>query len=281
MASGIYCIENITNGHKYIGQAVDLDKRLGDHWKNLNNNCRDNPYLRNAYNKYGAEVFVNYIIEECPENLLNEREIYYIAIIPTKYPHGYNLTAGGEGLKDPAIEIRQVMSEKKIGNQNAKGHVVPDELKMLVATLNRERIVTEETKTKMSEAQAGNQNAVGYKWTDEQRASLSEVRKGNKNATGYEWTKEQRETLKKAMTGHSVSAQAHINMSKAQEGNKHGLGTHRTKEQRENIGSGIKRAWDRRKQNGPILTTETAHQNMINGQKRRREREAKEKQDGD
>lgn len=83
--SGIYAIVNITNGHKYIGQSLDLAKRKEQHFKDLASNRHANKYLQNAYNLHGKAFFSFTIIEylddpsgEMLGRLLNEREQYWI-----------------------------------------------------------------------------------------------------------------------------------------------------------------------------------------------------------
>ena len=96
--SGIYCITNNINGKKYIGLSKDIQRRWGEHsraYKNPNSKEYNLP-LYNAFRKYGIENFSFEIIEECDENLLEEREKYYIKTINTIKPDGYNLTEGGE-----------------------------------------------------------------------------------------------------------------------------------------------------------------------------------------
>lgn len=55
--SGIYCIENIRNGKKYIGQSINVYYRWKKHKSELNNNTHDNDYLQKAWNKYGSDIF--------------------------------------------------------------------------------------------------------------------------------------------------------------------------------------------------------------------------------
>ena len=88
----IYKITNTKNGMIYIGQTTrSVKERFGEHMKS-------DYLIGRAIRKYGVENFTVEVIEECatPEQL-NEREIFWIAKLNTKHPHGYNMTDGGEG----------------------------------------------------------------------------------------------------------------------------------------------------------------------------------------
>ena len=77
---GIYKITNLINGKVYIGQASDIYTRWTNH-KNasLRKDKKEYKYpLYRAFRKYGIENFKFEIIEECSEEELNEKEIYYI-----------------------------------------------------------------------------------------------------------------------------------------------------------------------------------------------------------
>lgn len=76
--SGIYCIENIINGKKYIGKSINIYYRLHRHKCDLLKNRHKNPILQNSWNKYGEDNFKNYIIELCELSIINKRESYYI-----------------------------------------------------------------------------------------------------------------------------------------------------------------------------------------------------------
>jgi group I intron endonuclease len=93
---GIYQIYNIINGKVYIGQAVDIFKRKNSHFLALEGNYHYNSHLQKSFNKYGKECFKFSIIDECSEDELDEREIYYIEQYDSFYT-GYNETLGGNG----------------------------------------------------------------------------------------------------------------------------------------------------------------------------------------
>ncbi len=102
MTCGIYKIENKINGKVYIGQSVNIKKRWKEH-KYLSNNISLTQVLYKAIRKYGLENFEFDIICECNKNDLNDLEIKYIkefnSYIKWENNNGYNMTAGGEGIK--------------------------------------------------------------------------------------------------------------------------------------------------------------------------------------
>lgn len=112
---GIYCIENIVNGKKYIGQSRDIKHRFSTHKMNLNKNIHANVHLQSAWNMYGAESFKFYIIEECTASDLDDKEIYYIQIY-NSMQDGYNLNAGGQGIPEYKHTPEEI--EKMIQIQN-------------------------------------------------------------------------------------------------------------------------------------------------------------------
>ena len=82
----------------YVGITKNLKSRWYHHKYDLKNNRHVNSKLQNAYNKYGKDKFVYYIIEtnDCDFNYIANREIYYIKLYDS-CDNGYNLTYGGDG----------------------------------------------------------------------------------------------------------------------------------------------------------------------------------------
>lgn len=98
MTVGIYCIENKVNGKKYIGQSINIDKRLKHHIERLVKNSHYNVHLQNSWNKYGEENFKFYILEETKNNTrtLDKREKYWIEYYKSRdIESGFNIKVGG------------------------------------------------------------------------------------------------------------------------------------------------------------------------------------------
>ena len=54
---GIYCIENLINRKKYIGQSIDIYSRWYAHKSKLYGNRHENIHLQNSWNNYGDKYF--------------------------------------------------------------------------------------------------------------------------------------------------------------------------------------------------------------------------------
>lgn len=119
---GIYMYENKTDKKKYIGQSINIQKRKWEHLNKKNTTSKFDKYLQ----KIGIENFNFKILEECPPELLDEREKYWIQFFDTTNPKkGYNLTIGGQSQrgennvsaklsKQQVLEIIKLLEENKL-----------------------------------------------------------------------------------------------------------------------------------------------------------------------
>lgn len=82
---GIYCIMNINNKKQYIGSSTNIYNRLQKHFSLLNHNKHENIILQSSFNKHGKEYFIHFLIEECDESYLLEREQYFINCLNPYY----------------------------------------------------------------------------------------------------------------------------------------------------------------------------------------------------
>lgn len=99
---GIYLITNKVNGKHYVGQTINLRKRLLKHLSDSLNNTRvEHILLYKAFRKHGIENFEVTILEEIEycekiKHLLDEQEIKYIQEYNSYGKSGYNQTLGGD-----------------------------------------------------------------------------------------------------------------------------------------------------------------------------------------
>lgn len=162
--SGIYCIENLINNKKYIGQSVDIDNRWRHHKTELNSGTHFNDYLQKSWNKYGEGNFTFYILEFCDVSRLDCREVYYIDLYKTLCrDKGYNLTSGGTDNKIYSDETR-----RKISNA-LRGHEVSTESRIKISVNH-------------ADVSGSNNGMYGRKHSEEAKQKVSQANKGKISA---------------------------------------------------------------------------------------------------
>lgn len=118
----IYKIINDINNKVYIGQTR---LTLAERWRSHKYYSKTENYpLYKAIRKYGIDKFHMIVIEECSDELLDEREIYWIEKYGS-FGKGYNATKGGEG--------RCLYTESEIRGLWDKGYAIYQISKMLHA----------------------------------------------------------------------------------------------------------------------------------------------------
>lgn len=199
MACGIYALINIETLEEYIGKSINIEERWLDHKNNASKGIDYQIYR--AIRKYGWEKFDKHIIEECLEDELNDKEIYWIETLDT-YKHGYNMTLGGDGVRffgeengmfgrHHTEESKQKMSQKQKGRQSYwKGKHLSEETKRKISDANRGKTAwnkgkpfSEESKRKMSESHKGQISVnKGKHLSDDLKLKISEAVKVKMNS---------------------------------------------------------------------------------------------------
>lgn len=107
----IYKATCLISNRAYIGQTKrTLDKRRKEHEQ-----MKGDYSFHKALKKYGLDNFVWEIIEECPDDQLDSREIYWVNYYNTYY-EGYNSTKGGDNAN--SLDNWRQTHEKEV-QQNA------------------------------------------------------------------------------------------------------------------------------------------------------------------
>lgn len=97
MVGYIYCITNKVNGKQYVGKTTtSVKQRFAEHLRDRHKRQAENRPLYRAIEKYGEENFFVETLEEVEEDILSQREEYWITKLDT-YSNGYNATLGGDG----------------------------------------------------------------------------------------------------------------------------------------------------------------------------------------
>ena len=91
----IYKISNTINSKVYIGKTTrDIETRWREHKKDA---LVGNTKLYRSIRKHKLDNFYISMIEECNDDIINDREKYYISYYDS-YKNGYNSTLGGEDI---------------------------------------------------------------------------------------------------------------------------------------------------------------------------------------
>lgn len=105
------------NGKRYIGQSINIKRRLNEHRLGKSYS----PIICKAIAKYGWDAFDKTVLEFCPVEQLDEKEIQYIAELKPEY----NLTEGGDSPKGykhspETKEILKQLAKKQWEDENQK-----------------------------------------------------------------------------------------------------------------------------------------------------------------
>ena len=173
---GIYEIVNTTNGKRYIGSAVNLKSRWGQHRRTLNLGTHRNLKLQRAWNKYGEAVFqfLPLMTVKDPTQLTLWENRFFRALKP-EYNIALNATAPMLGRKhSPGTKVKQSIAKKgkKLGPQPLEQIA-----NRVAANTGKKR--SPEQCARMSEAAVGRKCPPPF--TSEHRANISAANIGKHN----------------------------------------------------------------------------------------------------
>ena len=163
MKSGIYTITNNTNGHRYVGSAVDINGRWAAHKSALLGNKHHSIYLQRAFNKYGEAAFKFEVLEHWESEFLIGMEQLWINWLRPEY--NMAPVAGSQLGMMHTAEANAKNSAAHKGRKLTKGH-----------------------KAKLSAAKIGNTNALGYRHTAKTKEKISRANLGNTHTLGHKHT---------------------------------------------------------------------------------------------
>jgi len=239
MISGIYQIENQTNGHRYVGSAVNVLRRQSQHLTSLYRGSHYNQHLQNAFDKYDEATLVFTVLEYVsPEDLI-EREQHYLDTLNPEY--NISPTAGSP------LGVRHTDKTRKKVSAALMGHPVSLETRRKLsqkwtpkrrqAQSDRMRGMrgewnptygkhhSEEHKRKISEALKGKVRG------EEHCKKLSEVQRGDRNHQyGKHLSEEHRRKISEALKGKPRSEETKHKISESH------MGKHHSEETRRKIG---------------------------------------------
>ena len=178
---GIYCITNLINDKKYIGQSIDINRRFNRHKFDLRARKHINQHLQSAWDKYGSENFSFDVICLIDDNAkLSDKEKEYISKYDT-FVNGYNRTIGGESGFSTFLGKKHTLESKKKMRLARKRQIITDEHKKNISNGLRgkkRKPFTDEHKKKLSEAHKGK------KLSKETIEKISLLHKGRKLSDG-------------------------------------------------------------------------------------------------
>ena len=161
---GIYSINNLINGKRYIGKSKKVESRI---WAHFNLLKKDEPsravnrHLFAAAKKYGLENFSWEVLEsfdELDENVLADREVFWMEFYnTTDRDFGYNLVKDSSSRVVIHPETIEIFREKSQGSGNSNyGNYWTDEQKAAMSQIAIQRhadgFYGDEWKAKLSEA---------------------------------------------------------------------------------------------------------------------------------
>lgn len=128
---GIYAIRCLENNKLYIGSSVNIQRRINTHRAKLNKKIHSNPHLQSAYNTYGKDKFVFFVVETCSKECLIKNEIWWMDMYNTlDTNYGYNITKADDAPmsgRKHTEEAKRKIKESSTGRKHTEEAKKKDE----------------------------------------------------------------------------------------------------------------------------------------------------------
>jgi len=177
MKSGVYVIEHIASGKKYVGSAAkSFSRRWDGHRSHLRKGTHHSKHLQAAWEKYGESEFIFRIVKRTtPEEAIEIEQAFIDLYKSADRKFGYNIApiAGSSlGVKH-SDAARANMSAAKKGHKYSLGVKHTDAAKANMSSAQKGRKHTAATRAKTSASMKGRRTGLGRKYTPEQNAARS------------------------------------------------------------------------------------------------------------
>jgi group I intron endonuclease len=184
---GIYTITNTVTGQRYIGQSINVDRRLYAHMHALKRGTHGNTFLQRSFAKYGAAAFEGGPILACRREDLDFYERHLVRFYRSdERQFGFNLTEAGESSFQHTADTRAKIAAANVGRV-----FTPDTLALMsrsaserwekphgialrekLSRANRGKTLSAETRVKLSDAGRGKTHG------PDTRAKMARAHKG-------------------------------------------------------------------------------------------------------
>lgn len=178
--SGVYGILNKVTGKIYVGSSIHVGVRWTDHKSELNYNKHKNVHLQRAWNKYGKDAFVFFIIEYSEAEDLIQREQYWIDRLQAADPkYGYDINARADRITYTEV-VRQKLSEK------TKQYMNTSESKARLSKLAKQR----QTLEQYMQTEEGKQHLYNLAHGEKTEKQLNAMLNWSRSPEGREHTRQ-------------------------------------------------------------------------------------------
>jgi hypothetical protein len=194
----VYLITNKVNGKRYVGQTVQTLKERWSKHCHVTHANEGMPIVK-AIQKYGKESFEKKVLAKCNSiEEMNYRESYYIELLDTRTPNGYNVLSGGGN----SLHTEESKKKIAIAQTGEKNH-------------NFGKKASLETRIKMSKGH------MGLRRSEEVKRACSERVTGEKHPMfGKHHTEESARKISKSLMGRIFSPESIEKMSKSRDKDK-------------------------------------------------------------